>query len=125
VTTYALVYLYAAQTLWLAYGIALGLTFLSILLGIVSIYYNGGFSYTTKFSTILRVAHCIDLSEPIRPEDTDGKDPTPRYIKKLTIYFPPVVNTVRYDKAAQSSEEGAVAAEIESLDVDEELGRPS
>ncbi|EHK48781.1 hypothetical protein TRIATDRAFT_93783 [Trichoderma atroviride IMI 206040] len=105
VTTYALVYSYAAQTLWLAYGIALGMTLFSLLLGAISIYHNGGASYTTKFSTILRAAYCIDFSEPIRPEDTDGKDPTPRYIKKLTIYFPPVGKTVHYDKAAQISEE--------------------
>ncbi|KAM0458563.1 hypothetical protein ACHAPV_005955 [Trichoderma viride] len=105
VTTYALVYSYAALTLWLAYGIALCMTLLSILLGTLSIYHNGGASYTTKFSTILRAAYCIDFSEPIRPEDTDGKDPTPRYIKKLTISFPPVGTTVRYDKASQISEE--------------------
>lgn len=105
VTTYALVYSYAAQTLWLAYGIALGMALLSIVLGTISIYYNGGSSYTTKFSTILRAAYCINLSESIRPEDTDGKDPTPRYINKLTASFPPVEITVRYNKAAQSSEE--------------------
>jgi hypothetical protein len=105
VTTYTLVYSYAAQTLWLVYGVVLCMTFISMLLGTISIYYNGGASYTTKFSTILRAAHCIDLSEPIQPEDTDGKDPTPRYIEKLAISFPPVISTVRYDKTAQSSEE--------------------
>lgn len=46
------------------------------------------------------------LSEPILPEDTDGKDPTPKYIKKLTVSFSPGFGTtVRYNKAAQSSEE--------------------
>ncbi|KAL6890776.1 hypothetical protein GGI43DRAFT_430389 [Trichoderma evansii] len=105
VTAYALIYSYAAGTLWLAYGIALGMTLLSIVLGIISIHYNGGSSYTTKFSTILRAAYCIDLSEAIRPEDTDGKDPTPRYIKKLAISFPPVGTTVRYNKAQSSEEE--------------------
>jgi hypothetical protein len=60
-THYALIYSYAANTLWLAYGIALGMTLLSILLGVVSIYHNSGFSYMSRFSTILRVAHCIDL----------------------------------------------------------------
>ncbi|KAK1238039.1 hypothetical protein MKX08_002618 [Trichoderma sp. CBMAI-0020] len=105
VTTYALAYSYAAQTLWFAYGIALGMTLLSLILGIISIYHNGGASYTTKFSTILRTAYCIDFSEPIRPEDTDGKDPTPRYINELTVSFPPVGTTVRYEKAAQIPEE--------------------
>lgn len=81
------------------------MTFLSILLGFVSIYYNDGFSYMTKFSTILRVAHCADLSEPVRPEDTDGKDPMPRYIKDLTISFPPTGNSGHYEKAAVVSEE--------------------
>ncbi|KAL6818828.1 hypothetical protein GGI42DRAFT_310779 [Trichoderma sp. SZMC 28013] len=104
-TTYSVIYSYAAQTLWLAYGIAISMTFLSILLGFVSIYYNDGFSYMTKFSTILRVAHCADLSEPVRPEDTDGKDPMPRYIKDLTISFPPTGNSGHYEKAAVVSEE--------------------
>lgn len=90
---------------------------LSILLGTISIYNNGGASYTTKFSTILRVAQCINFSEPIKPEDTDGQDPTPPYIKKLTISFPPAENTARYNKAAQSSEE-----EQQQVDADEELG---
>ncbi|KAL7906169.1 hypothetical protein GGI35DRAFT_458931 [Trichoderma velutinum] len=103
-THYALIYSYAANTLWLAYGIALGITLLSILLGVVSIYHNSGFSYMSKFSTILRVTHCIDLSDAIRPEDKDGKDPTPRYIKNLMVSFPPTEDTVRYRKAMKASE---------------------
>ncbi|QYT05590.1 hypothetical protein H0G86_012479 [Trichoderma simmonsii] len=103
-THYALIYSYAANTLWLAYGIALGMTLLSILLGVVSIYHNSGFSYMSKFSTILRVAHCIDLSDAIQPEDKDGKDPTPRYIKNLTVSFPPTEDTVRYRRAKRDSE---------------------
>ncbi|OPB40219.1 hypothetical protein A0O28_0002980 [Trichoderma guizhouense] len=103
-THYALIYSYAANTLWLAYGIALGMTLLSILLGVVSIYHNSGFSYMSKFSTILRVAHCIDLSDAIQPEDKDGKDPTPRYIKNLTFSFPPTGDTVRYRRAKKDSE---------------------
>lgn len=98
------------------------MTLLSILLGTISIYHNGGASYTTKFSTILRAAYCFDFSEPIRPEDADGKDPTPPYIKNLTIHFPPAGIAVRYKKAAQSSEEAAVA-DKGSLDVDGELRR--
>ncbi|KAL7967532.1 hypothetical protein HDV63DRAFT_412565 [Trichoderma sp. SZMC 28014] len=117
VTTYDLVYSYATQTLWLAYGIALAMTLLSILLGTISIYHNGGASYTTKFSTILRAAYCFDFSEPIRPEDADGKDPTPPYIKNLTIHFPPAGIAVRYKKAAQSSEEAAKYVEPAFHDV--------
>lgn len=80
------------------------MTLLSILLGVVSIYHNSGFSYMSKFSTILRVAHCIDLSDAIQPEDKDGKDPTPRYIKNLTVSFPPTEDTVRYRRAKRDSE---------------------
>ncbi|KAF3062506.1 hypothetical protein CFAM422_010673 [Trichoderma lentiforme] len=103
-THYALIYSYAANTLWLAYGIALGMALLSILLGVVSIYHNSGFSYMSKFSTILRVTHCIDLSDAIQPEDKDGKDPTPRYIKNLTVSFPPTGDSVRYRRAKKDSE---------------------
>ncbi|KAL7919901.1 hypothetical protein ACQKWADRAFT_322608 [Trichoderma austrokoningii] len=133
-TTYELVYSYAAQTLWLAYGIALGMCLLSILLGTVSIYYNGGASYTTKFSTILRVAQCIDLSEPIKPEDTDGQDPTPRYIKKITAAQSSEEEQQHQDAEEQQQEldveqQQNVEEQQQELDVeqqqesDEELGR--
>lgn len=82
------------------------MTLLSILLGVVSIYHNSGFSYMSKFSTILRFTHCLDLSDAIKPEDKDGKDPTPRYIKNLTVSFPPSEDTVRYRRAMKDSEGG-------------------
>ncbi|PKK42204.1 hypothetical protein CI102_14753 [Trichoderma harzianum] len=87
VTPYIIIYSYAAVTLWLAYGIAIGLTMLGIICGLVSVERNNG-SYTTKFSTILRVAHCISLSIPVQPEDTGGKDPVPRYMDDSSVSFP-------------------------------------
>lgn len=50
-------------------------------------YANRG-SYTTKFSTILRVARGVSLSTPITMADADGKDPTPAYVEKIIVSFP-------------------------------------
>lgn len=86
ITPYLVVYSYAAFTLWLAYGIAIGLTLLGVISGMVSVGRNGG-SYTTKFSTILRVAHCILLSGPVPPGDA-GRDPASPYVENLSVSFP-------------------------------------
>lgn len=47
-------------------------------------YANRG-SYTTKFSTILRVARGVSLSAPIMMTDADGKDPTPKYVEEMVV----------------------------------------
>lgn len=98
ITPYIIIYSYAASTLWLAYGIAIALTLLGIVSGLVSVERNDG-SHTTKFSTIIRVANCIKLSTPVQPEDAGGKDPAPRYVENLLVSFP-VENTVNYQSVS-------------------------
>jgi hypothetical protein len=87
VTPYIIIYSYAPSILWIAYGVAIGLTILSVVFGLALVSVNGG-SYTTKFSTILRLAHGSQLSAPVRPVDTDGKDPTPGYVENIVVSFP-------------------------------------
>ncbi|KIM96598.1 hypothetical protein OIDMADRAFT_205291 [Oidiodendron maius Zn] len=87
ITPYFIIYSYAATLLWVAYGIALGVTMLSMIPGLVSVKSNGG-SYTTNFSTIIRVAHSINLSAPLQPEHTEGKEPASRDVKNLFVSFP-------------------------------------
>ena len=54
VTTFFNIYNYHWQRLVLAYGIAISVTFMTVILGLYTII-NTGSSYSNKFSTILRV----------------------------------------------------------------------
>ncbi|KAL7935657.1 hypothetical protein V8C35DRAFT_333548 [Trichoderma chlorosporum] len=112
---YVVVYSYAARALCLSYGIALGIALLGTLLGIVSIRRNGGSSYTTKFSTILRVAHFIGRPGPTLPtSDDDGKDPTPPKIEKSRILWPEWYVCA---KTAESEEESLQTEDDETTSV--------
>lgn len=87
-TPYLLLYTYSAVTLWLAYGVALGISLLSIAIGVILVGRNGGYSFTTKFSTILRIVQAAHLSTDLQPADANGNDPTPKHIEKIVISFP-------------------------------------
>ncbi|OJJ47348.1 hypothetical protein ASPZODRAFT_16029 [Penicilliopsis zonata CBS 506.65] len=87
ITPYYNRYVYSQSILWLSYGIGIILSLLAVVSGILCIWSNQG-TYTTQFSTFLRVAKGVSLSTPIFMSDTDGKDPTPRYIKDLVVEFP-------------------------------------
>ncbi|KAJ8123182.1 hypothetical protein ONZ43_g811 [Nemania bipapillata] len=86
--TYKNVYVYAPSLLWLVYGIAIGTAAISVVAGCVVATLVGG-GYSTKFSTILRVAYNVRLGEAIFPEDINGKDPLPARLEKTLVYFPP------------------------------------
>lgn len=73
------IYDYSPQKLWLAYGIALALTALSLVAGLAAMLVNGA-SYSSNFSTVLRAAHGAQLSVPIRDEDGRGQDPLQKYL---------------------------------------------
>ena len=85
-TTTSTVYAYSQRILWLAYGIAIGVTFVITLLG-VGIYFINHGSYSFKFSTILRTTREAMLSMPLRTEDMGGLDPLPDYISQMKIMF--------------------------------------
>ncbi|KAK5165936.1 uncharacterized protein LTR77_008860 [Saxophila tyrrhenica] len=74
------IYIYAARTLWLAYGIAIAFTLLSVVAGTVALVLNGA-SFSNDFSTIVRVSRVAMLSEEVTQSDGDGTEPLPRHLK--------------------------------------------
>ena len=86
-TPYQIVYVYSRRILWISYGIAIGFTLLSICSGIFAALAQNA-SYTTKFSTILRMAQVLQVSAPFLLEDAGGEDPTPKRVNEIEIWFP-------------------------------------
>ncbi|KAF2658592.1 hypothetical protein K491DRAFT_755910 [Lophiostoma macrostomum CBS 122681] len=78
------VYVYAAGTLWAAYGAAAFCTLICVLIGMYTIIASGA-TYNNSFSTILRVARAAELSTEVKREDLDGKSPLPEYLAKATV----------------------------------------
>lgn len=85
-TTYRNIYAYSQCILWTAYGIALGVPILSVILGVMIYFVNHG-SYSSKFSTILRTTRAADITTGLNIEDVNGKDPLPDHIADATISF--------------------------------------
>jgi len=80
------VYDYSASTLWLAYGISIGVTLIGIVAGIIAIIRSNG-SYSSDISTIIRATRHADLSLEIHPTDVGGQDPLPKYLARANITF--------------------------------------
>ncbi len=78
------VYTYSADKLWTAYGIAALFTFCSVVVGMLTIHADGA-SYSSAFSTVLRVARGAELSVEVQESDLDGKNPLPSYLAKATV----------------------------------------
>ncbi|KAI1149481.1 hypothetical protein F4825DRAFT_464068 [Nemania diffusa] len=87
VMSYKNTYAYSVWVLWVPYGTAIGVTIVAISFGTLSALRNGA-SYTTKFSTVLRVAPTLSFSSPMREQDLEGEDPTPENINRIIIAFP-------------------------------------
>ena len=103
----------------MAYGIAIGVTLVSVCLGIF-IYFSNHGSYTTRFSTFLRTIQYAAISTGFKGDDCNGKDPLPGHIAQAKISFlkvadketvTPKQNSVapRYGVPALSIEEAAVS----------------
>jgi hypothetical protein len=80
------VYEYAGHRLWLAYGLAIAISALIVIAGLVVMYLSSA-AYSSSFSTILRLGRGAHLSQEIVDGDHDGKDPLPEYLEKTTISF--------------------------------------
>ncbi|KAI9699475.1 MAG: hypothetical protein M1836_003086 [Candelina mexicana] len=78
------VYVYAADKLWAAYGVAAIFTLCSVTVGILTILADGA-SYSNTFSTVLRVSRAAELSTEVKESDLDGRDPVPSYLAKATV----------------------------------------
>ncbi|KAE9379966.1 hypothetical protein N431DRAFT_323142 [Stipitochalara longipes BDJ] len=85
--TFSNVYTYSAGILWLAYGIAICFTIISIITGFIIVSVNDG-SYSDDFSTVLRVTSNISLSRPLQSDETTGKEPTLEHVKDIVVSFP-------------------------------------
>jgi hypothetical protein len=59
-----------------------------ILAGLYVVYSEKGF-HKTDFSTILRVAHNVQLSHAIQTSETSGKAPLPERLEDSLVYTPP------------------------------------
>lgn len=78
---------YSAPTLWLAYGLALFISLLCVVLGLFAVLRSRS-SFTTQFSTILRASRGAELSVEIQDRDFGGQDPLPKYMEAMNVDFP-------------------------------------
>jgi hypothetical protein len=80
------VYEYSGHRLWLAYGLAIAISALIVIAGLIVMYLSSA-AYNSSFSTILRLGRGAHLSQEIIDGDHDGKAPLPKYLEMATISF--------------------------------------
>jgi hypothetical protein len=85
-TTISPVYEYSGHRLWLAYGLAISISVLIVIAGLIMMYLSSA-AYNSSFSTILRLGRGAELSQEIVDGDHDGKELLPEYLEKATISF--------------------------------------
>lgn len=78
------IYSYSRPILWVAYGIAIGVTCISVAVGVFIFLANHG-SFTTQFSTILRVTYAASVNTDLNLKDCNGLDPLPKHIAKAQV----------------------------------------
>jgi len=78
------VYAYSVWKLWLAYGIAILVSALAVIVGMTVIWLHGA-SHSNNFSAIFRTARGAQLSVKIENEDLNGQDPLPKYLEEATV----------------------------------------
>lgn len=74
------IYRYDRSTFWIAYGISLAISTIAVIAGMIAMALNGA-SYSSSFSTFLRVSRTARLSVEVMDEDGSGQDPLPSYLK--------------------------------------------
>ncbi|KAI5359608.1 hypothetical protein Slin15195_G072360 [Septoria linicola] len=99
------IYTYSADKLWLAYGLAIGTTVLSVCLGLLAILRTGA-SFTLNFSTIVRTVKNAEVSIDTDEEAHPGRDPLPQSWKHATPKIRP--SAVREAKSLGSGEYSSV-----------------
>ncbi|OBT77267.1 hypothetical protein VF21_04048 [Pseudogymnoascus sp. 05NY08] len=102
------------EILWIAYGIAILVVLIGAIVGLTSRIMSGG-SYSSKFSTFMRVTQGAHLSTSVREKDLDGKDPLPEYISKGTISWPTSEDLVYYMPGGKGEAQGGSAAQSSQL----------
>ncbi|KAI1112877.1 hypothetical protein F5Y14DRAFT_240106 [Nemania sp. NC0429] len=99
--SYGNIYVYSKLVLWAPYATAIFFSIICIAAGTLSAVKNDA-SYTTKFSTVLRVAHILSFSSLFREHDVNGEDPTPDDVGNIEIEFP---NTKRQGHPATNNDD--------------------
>ena len=82
-TNYVNVYAYSARRLWIAYGLAVGLATIAVIIGLTTLLFSRA-SYSNNFSTILRNARNATLSVKVDQRDL-GQDPLPKSLAEATV----------------------------------------
>ena len=82
---YGNVYTYDAQKLWLAYGIALGVSLLNVACGLWAMLSTGA-SFSADFSSVARIVKNAVIDVDLR-EELPGRDPLPKHMAKATLTF--------------------------------------
>lgn len=85
--TFRNVYVYSAIRLWVAYGVAILLTGVAALVGLVTILSTGA-SFSNTFSSVMRSSWNAGLDVDIRPEDAINRDPLPKRLANATFTLP-------------------------------------
>ena len=80
------VYVYNQFKLWLAYGLAIVFSTISVLIGMTALMSNGA-SYSNSFSTILRTSRFAHIEPEVREQDADGRDPLPKHLQEAQVMF--------------------------------------
>ena len=73
------VYEYSDYKLWLAYGLAITISVITVIAGLIVMYLSSA-AYNSSFSTILRLGRGAHLSREIVDGDHGGKEPLPKYL---------------------------------------------
>ncbi|CAK1361801.1 hypothetical protein CB0940_02870 [Cercospora beticola] len=76
---YGNVYSYSMDKLWLAYGIAIGISVLNLIVGFAALLRTGA-SFTDNFSTIIRIARNATIEADLYEEHLPGKDSLPKHM---------------------------------------------
>jgi len=87
ITTEHNVYEYSSAKLLLAYGLAILLTIIEVVLGLYTMVVKHA-SFSNKFSSILRASRHAELDSVIDLTDQLGSDPLPRTLANATVQLP-------------------------------------
>lgn len=72
--------------LWIAYGTAILIATVTVILGCLAIF-STGLSYSSSFSTVLRTTSHAVVSTKVSREDAVGQDLLPKHLAEATITF--------------------------------------
>jgi hypothetical protein len=107
------VYSYSVYRLALVYGLAILLTFFTVVIGYLTIWTNGA-SYGSDFSTFLRLSRGEHIDEVITNDGRDGADPLPKSIAKAKIRVGITASRMASESNLNASKPGTRAEVVES-----------